>query len=85
MKDDDIDAKFAPVTGADMSDENPFFLANLLRALQREMRDGFESLREEMRRDRKQRELRDEQADYRFTDLEQRIAAQEQPKRKVRK
>lgn len=58
MKDDNNNTapKFSPVTAFDLSDENPIFLSNLIRALTREMRAGFEMLREEIRTDRKQRE-----------------------------
>jgi hypothetical protein len=35
---------FEPVTSFDVSDENPVAVANQLRALQREVRDGFDSM-----------------------------------------
>lgn len=36
------DAEYVPVTAADVADENPIAIANHLRALQREVRSGFE-------------------------------------------
>lgn len=82
MRDDNRDdLDFAPGDSFDVSDENPIFLSNLLRALQREMRAGFEMLREEMRHDHRIRETNED----RITDLEQRVAAREQPLRKARK
>jgi predicted nuclease with TOPRIM domain len=40
----DIDKRFEPVTREDVDDEAPAMLANHMRALQREMRDGFDSI-----------------------------------------
>lgn len=81
MKDDARERP--PVTAFDVSDENPDVLANLLRAVQREMRSGFEMLREEMRHLRA-----DRTADYdRLTDLERYVRVQDTtlPKRKAKK
>lgn len=39
-----IDDKFKPVDEADCRDDNPAVLANHMRALQREVRDGFEMI-----------------------------------------
>lgn len=36
--------EFKPVTAFDVSDENPLAVAGQMRALQREVRDGFESI-----------------------------------------
>jgi hypothetical protein len=44
MSDDDSTGEYQPVTAFDVSDENPSAVANQLRALQREVRDGFDSI-----------------------------------------
>jgi hypothetical protein len=41
---EDVGKTFVPVTSADVADESPPMLAGHLRALQREVRDGFESM-----------------------------------------
>lgn len=57
----DDSAEYKPVTAADVSDENPLFLANLIRTLTSEMRSGFESIRQEIRAERKERDaMRDD-------------------------
>lgn len=81
MSDDSTAKKYQPVSSFDVSDENPTVVTELLRALAREMRDGFESLREEMRRDRTARAVVQDIT----ADLEQRVAALEQTKRKAPK
>jgi hypothetical protein len=71
--------RYTPVTAFDVSDENPEFLAKRLDAIQREMRDGFAQVMSALNRLTKVIEgdhVRDD-------DIEQRVVALEQPRRKA--
>lgn len=71
--------RFEPVTAFDVSDENPEFLARRLDTLQREMRDGFALVLSAIERLTKTIE-----GDHvRDSDIEQRVVALEQPRRKA--
>jgi hypothetical protein len=70
---------FKPGDAFDVSDENPQVIAEHLRALQREMREGFDLVMSALGRITKTIE-----GDHvRDSDIEQRVAALEQPKRKA--
>ncbi len=81
-------ADFQPLTAADVDDENPRMLAGHLRALQREMRDGFESLARTLTAfERIESRLdviidRQNVLERRQDELELRVAALEAPKRR---
>jgi hypothetical protein len=74
-----VDDKFKPVDEYELRDDNPKVLAEQMRALQREVRDGFQLVTDALNRLTKTIE-----GDHvRDSDIEQRVAALEQPKRKA--
>jgi hypothetical protein len=76
---DATNRRFEPITAFDVSDENPEFLARRLDALQREVRDGFALVMSAL--DRIAKTLEGDHV--RDSDIEQRVVALEQPKRKA--
>lgn len=76
--------KFKPVAPHDVNDENPLMVANHLRALQREVRAGFELLGNKLLVTMERMDARQDAFDDQLLVLQRRVAELEKskPKRK---
>lgn len=82
------DDEFKPVTAFDVSDENPAMIANHMRALQREVRAGFEMVTQKLltaiERLNNRYDITDDRVtalERRATDAERRLEALEKKRR----